>query len=104
MIKLNAKFPKATVFDFKSITVEAGQTFEILSEGLDGCKVFTENDILADFTEDGSNFKVTVKAAGEVNVLWVKDGAIKHYVLITILPATSEAASLSGKAEVFTKP
>lgn len=102
MIKVHCQYEKATIFDIKSIEIEAGQTFTLLTEGLEGTEVYSgPKDAAADLVEDGVNVKVTVKSEGVFNIVWLLSGNAKHYVPITVIPPSEEAKGAKVDVKVI---
>jgi hypothetical protein len=76
-IKLNVIFDHAKVYDFKSLEVELGQSFEIIAQNAEGCKWFFENDPIIDSSVDGSTASIIAKSPGKSTVALIKNGEVK---------------------------
>lgn len=102
MIKVHCQYEKATIFDIKSIEIEAGQTFTLLTEGLEGTEVFSgPRDAAADLIEDGVNVTVKVKSEGVFYIVWLFNGTSKHHIEIKVLPPSEEAKGAKVDVKVI---
>jgi membrane carboxypeptidase/penicillin-binding protein PbpC len=76
-IKLDVIFDHVKVYDFKSLEVELGQSFEIIAQNAEGCKWFFENDPIIDATVDGSTANIIAMSPGKSTVALIKDSIVK---------------------------